>query len=501
MRRNALLISLAMALVVLSAACGQKPEVAKQLEGTNLLAGIGGGLPPGATVDEEGNIISAEGEIIGNVEEGITDPDVLAAAGGDTSGLGTGSSTGGTGTGDDGGGDDGGGDGTLPPSGESAPDGGNATGVTDKVIKIGIHAPLTGAAPVPSDSVDKGKDLYFRYMAAQNKSVHGRSVETVLKNDQYNPSTAVAVCKEMVEKDKVFLLSGSAGTDQIQACARYSESVGVPYVSAGVTEALVSGFRTYFTTSMTYPDQAPLLVDYMKSKLGAAGEKNGMLFFDTASFKDAHDTFKAAAAEAGVPISYDRQVSKNAGTSEARQVVQEMNLEGIENVFVLTSPVWWLQVLKQADTQAFQPQWVGVGISMTFDTVASVGCGGGQSIDGSKFFSPFPAWIDRARYDGDFDKAYNQFYGNSGKPSDDFVWLAWSGTKVIWEMLLETGAEPTREKFIYAVERMRNLRNGIGPVLNYSPTNHFGADSTYVSEARCSTRRWHTIVTSPASDF
>jgi branched-chain amino acid transport system substrate-binding protein len=338
-------------------------------------------------------------------------------------------------------------------------------------------------------------------MASQKKSLFGRTVETVLKNDQYNPSTAVAVCKEMVEKDKVFLLSGSAGTDQIQACARYAESVGVPYVSAGVTESLVSTFRTYFTTSTTYPDQAPLLVDYMKNKLGAAGEKNGMLFFDTASFKDAHDTFKAAASRAGVPISYDRQVSKNAGTSEARQVVQEMKLANIENVFVLTSPVWWLNVLKQADTQAFAPQWVGVGISMTFDTVAAVGCGGGNSIDGSKFFSPFPAWVDRARYDTEFDKAYQQFYGNSGKASDDFVWLSWSGTKTIWQMLEATGKDPTREKFIYAVERLRNLRNGIGPTLNFSPTDHFGADSTYVSEARCSDRKWHTIVTSPANDF
>jgi hypothetical protein len=251
---------------------------------------------------------------------------------------------------------------------------------------------------------------------------------------------------------------------------------------------------------MTYPDQAPLLVDYMANKLGAKGEKNGMLFFDTASFKDAHDTFKAEAAKAGLKIDYDRQVSKNAGPSEARSVVQEMQLAQIDNVFVLTSPVWWLQVLKQADTQAYRPQWVGVGISMTFDTVASVACGGGQSIDGAKFFSPFPAWIDRARYDGDFDKAYNQFHGG-GKPSDDFVWLSWSGGKTIWEMLKAAGKGITREGFILAVEKMRNLSTGIGPKLSYSSSNHFGADSTYVSEARCSDRRWHTIVTSPASDF
>ena len=177
-----------------------------------------------------------------------------------------------------------------------------------------------------------------------------------------------------------------------------------------------------------------------------------------------------------------------------------MQLAGIENVFVLTSPVWWLQVLKQADTQAYRPQWTGVGISMTFDTVATVACGGGESIDGAKFFSPFPAWIDRARYDSEFDKAYNQFH-SGGKASDDFVWLSWSGGKTIWEMLKATGKDLTREAFILAVEKIRGLSTGIGPKLSYSSSDHFGADSTYVSEARCSTRRWHTIVTSPASGF
>ena len=496
MRRGAATTALALVVVMLAAACGQKPGVISKVEGPLGGGSFAGGLPPGSTVDEEGNILDAEGTVIGNVEEGITDPDALAAAGGDLGG-GTGSTdTGGTGSTDTGGTETGGTE--TGPSGP-APSGSTTTGVTNNAIKIGIHAPLSGAAPVPSDSVDAGKDLYFRWMAQQKQSLFGRTVNVVLKNDQYNPSTAVAVCKEMVEKDEVFLLSGAAGTDQIQACARYSESVGVPYLSAGVTESLVSGFRTYFTTSMTYPDQAPLLVQYMIKKLGAKGEKNGMLFFDTASFKDSHDAFKAAAAKAGMSIDYDRMVSKNAGTSEARQVVQEMQLAQIENVFVLTSPVWWLNVLKQADTQAFRPQWVGVGISMTFDTVARVACQGGNSIDGAKFFSPFPAWVDSNRYDADFRRASNQLTNKSD--GDDFMWLSWIAGKNFWEMLKGAGKDITRESFILSVEKMRNLNVGVGPPLSYSSSDHFGASSTYVSEARCSDQRWHTIVTSPASRF
>ncbi|MEA2452686.1 MAG: branched-chain amino acid transport system substrate-binding protein [Actinomycetota bacterium] len=472
--------------LLLAVACGQKPGVA---------------LPPGTELNAQGQVVdSATGEVLGTLEEvagGSTD--LAGGIGTDTGTTGTTTTGGGTtttggGTTDPGTTDPGNDTGNEPPPSS----GGDTTGVTDDVIKIGIHAPLTGAAPVPSDSVDKGKDLYFKWMEDLGQSLFGRKVEVVLKNDQYNPSTAVAVCKEMVEKDHVFLLSGAAGTDQIQACARYAASVGVPYISAGVTELVVNQLSNYFATSMTYNDQGPLLADFLVSDLGGKTEKNGMLTFDTPNFEDARQGFTDGMAKQGAQIVYERRVSKGAGTTDARSVVQEMKTAGLDNVFVLTSPVWFLQVLQQANSQQFEPQWIGVGISMTFDTVATVGCGGGNSMDGAKFFSPFPAYIDSQKFDPDFRKASAKFYPQ--KTPDDFMWLSWSGGKTLWDMFKATGADLTREKFVYTVERMRNEENGIGPVLNFSPEDHFGANQVHVNEARCSDRKWHTIK-SFVSDF
>jgi len=156
-------------------------------------------------------------------------------------------------------------------------------------------------------------------------------------------------------------------------------------------------------------------------------------------------------------------------------------------------------MLKQAGTQGYRPQWVGVGISMTFDTVAAVGCAdAGSAIDKAKFFAPFPAWIDSNRFDPDFRKASNGLT-NKGD-GDDFMWLSWIAGKGLWEMFEASPKPISREGFIQTVEKMRNLKTGIGPVLNFSPTDHFGANEVHVSEARCSDRRWHTIETF-ASDF
>ncbi|HMC80193.1 MAG TPA: ABC transporter substrate-binding protein, partial [Acidimicrobiia bacterium] len=124
---------------------------------------------------------------------------------------------------------------SSPVPAPPAPAGADRTGVTDTKIRIGIHAPITGAAPFPQNAFDKGKDVYWKFLA-DHGGLLGRNVQIIFKDDQFNPAHAVQVCREMVEQDKVFMLFGVTGSDQVTACARYANSVGVPYLSGGVNE-------------------------------------------------------------------------------------------------------------------------------------------------------------------------------------------------------------------------------------------------------------------------
>lgn len=480
-------------LLLVAAACGQKPGVSDQpLPPQPVMLA----LPPGATIDPQtGQVVDAEGNVLGSADAfGVsslngTDP---AAGPAPPSGSEAASAASSQGTG-----------GPAPGASSSEPSGGDAAGVTDDVIKIGAHAPLTGAAPVPSDSALKGNQLYWRWLEQIGRDVNGRRVEAVLRDDQYNPSTAVAVCKEMVEKDKVFMLYGFAGADQIQACARYAASVGVPYVSVGVTEAGVNTYANYFAVSLSYAEQAPLLADLLTSRLGARREKNGMLRFDTPSFQDGHDAFLAAMDDKGAALAYDRAVSKQASSLEARSVVQEMRTAGLDNVYVLTSPFWFLQVLQEARAQGFTPQWVGVGITKALDTVASVGCRNG-TLSGAKFFSPFPAWADIDRFDPDFKRAVREVFPEEDN-GDDIMVIPWGIAKILEPLLDAPGRNLTRERLIYFAQQVRNLKTGVFPAVSFTPNDHFGGTQVHLNEAHCSgyksgDNRWHTI-DSFVSDF
>ncbi|MGH2787929.1 MAG: ABC transporter substrate-binding protein [Actinomycetota bacterium] len=454
--------------------CGQHPNVSEEpVPGALAL----GGLQideEGNLVDEEGNLYDAKtGELIG--EGGGSGG--LAGSGG--SGGGSGGSGGGSGGGTGGGGGSGGGGG----GGGAAPGGGNATGVTATTIKIGIHAPITGAAPVPAPSFEKGKDLYFEYLRSQRKPINGRHVTVVSRNDGYNPSQAVSVCKEMVEDEKVFLLFGVAGTDQLQACARYAATVGVPYLSGGVTEIGVDNLRNYFALWLSYKQQGPLLADLLVDRLGARRERNGMIRFNSPTFQDAHDGFFAGMNSRGARVVYDKAIPKTADATYAQTVATEMNQQNIKNVYVLTSPTWFIQLANAARNQGYRPQWVGVGLSMAIDTVANAACRNQDSIHGARFLNPFPAYADSDRFDPAFRRAGG---------SDDIMFGLWAADKVIARMLAVPGKSLTRERFIYYLERAGTIKTGVANDVRYSPTDHFGGTTMHLLRADCNDNRWET---------
>jgi ABC-type branched-subunit amino acid transport system substrate-binding protein len=443
-----------------AAACGQKEGVADQAAGLT-------GLPAGAVIDPEtGAIIDPEtGEII--------DPET-----GEVIDSGT---TDGTTTtdGDEVANNDDDGD---SPSGSDAPSGGNATGVTASSIKIGIHAPITGAAPVPSQSFQKGKDLYWNYLKSKNLTINGRNVEVVFRNDNYNPSQAVTACREMVEDEKVFLLVGVAGTDQIQACAKYAASVGVPYVSAGVTEIGLETLPNYFAIWLTYAQQGPLLADLLVDQLGAAGEKNGFVWFNTPTFRDGHDSFVSAMGKKGANVDYDKPVAKTAGASEAQAIATELNQRQIDNVHILTSPTFFIQLAQAAVNQGYRPQWVGYGLTKGIDTVANVACRNSQSINNARFLSPFPAYYDSNKFDSNF---------RSAGGTDDIMFGLWGMSKVVGEMLKAPGKDLSRERFVHYNRNAKTYKTGVNPDVAFNGGT-LGGTSMHLLRADCSNNRYVT---------
>ena len=454
----------AMALLGAATACGQYPNVHAEGSTTSGLSSSGSSQAP--TVPGSTSSSAPTTGLPGSTSStGPTSTTPGSTTPGSTSGSGPGP---------------GGGSGPAapPPSG-----GGDSTGVTSSTITIGLHAPVTGAAPVPVNSFAQGVNLYWKYgNNGKPVLINGRKVNVVFEDDHYDPSVAVQACKKMADQEHAFLLIGGAGVDQIKACAQFAAGQGIPYLSAGVTMEGLSNLSNYFAISMTYPDQSVLLVDYIKHVLKVtSGQDVAMVAENSSNFDDAVNAFQQAFP--GVTV-YRPGKSDN-GSSMAANLCTG-TLPKYKVVFPLVAPVYYLEMAKAANCD---PQYAGVGLTEGIDTVANAGCAANNSTLNAQFFNPSPAWQDR----NSFDKTYETAIAAAEKanknnfPDDDIVWLLWGLMKGVGSLLQQAGPNLTRQGFIYSTEHA-SVHTGIYPDLKYSPGDHFGASQVNVLENVCQSR-------------
>ena len=454
MRRHAIAIATS---AVLAVGCGQYPGVHDQAV-------------------REGQIVEGQTGLTSPTEAGAV-PGAAAPAGGTGQTIGPDGSTGAA-PGASGGSTEAGGSATGAQGG-GATGGGTTTGVTPTTIKLGLHAPLTGAAPLKAESFNRGKDAYWlKGNDGKPVEIHGRRVEVVFQDDQYNPSHARAVCQQMAEQQQVFMLVGGGGTDQIQSCGQYAASKGIPYVSVGTTEVGLSQLPTYFAVTMSYADQAPLLARYIRanqSAFGWNGQANrvAVVATNTPNFSDAVTAFQQAMP--GVKVI--RPSKNDRGSSMAAQLCTG-TVKNYDVVFPLTSPTYFLEM---AGASKCNPQYVGVGITKGLDQVAGVGCQTG-GMDGARFFSPAPAFANSNEYDPMFRQAGGQ---------DDVEFLLWGLWQSIHQLLEQAGPNLTREGFIQS-STSATIRHRVFPDAAYSSANHFGARQVSVLRADCSSGRFVT---------
>lgn len=459
-------------LMFIAAACGQKAGVG----GTAVKAG--GGFDTGAGATSGGASSGGGGDLGGAVPGGDG-----STATGDT-GAGTATDSGGAGSATPGG------TGGASPTGGGAPSGGGTaggkptgdrTGITDKEMVIGIHAPVSGAAPFPQASFSDGASVYWDWLADKG-GVFGRKVRVVFEDDEFNPATAKRVCQKMVTQDHVFLLIGAGGADQITACANYANGVGVPYLSAGVNEAGLSNIRAYFALSMTYSQQSPMLAQLAKT----LGKKVGIAVADTDSFTDAHASIQKALKAQGLSVVYDERIPKSASQAEALSVANKMQASGAEVMYFLASPTTFLNVASAAGGQGYIPKYVGPGISAGLNLVAQVGC---PNIGPARFLSPFPQLDVIDKLDPDYQRAYRS---KRGKAGDDVGIGLWGVAKTLHQTFLAAGKDMTRQSYVQTLESGKRFSSGVYPPVQYSPTNHLGGTQAHLLQADCTSRTYKT---------
>jgi branched-chain amino acid transport system substrate-binding protein len=130
-----------------------------------------------------------------------------------------------------------------------------AAGVSAQV-KIGFMATLSGPAAA------LGQDQYDAFMLAIEQhggKLGGVAVEVIKKDDQLKPDLGVQLVREMLQKDKVDLVTGVTFSNVMMAVAKPLADAGVLFVGSNAGPAPLAGKQcnaNFFFTSFQNDNQA-----------------------------------------------------------------------------------------------------------------------------------------------------------------------------------------------------------------------------------------------------
>jgi ABC-type branched-subunit amino acid transport system substrate-binding protein len=128
----------------------------------------------------------------------------------------------------------------VPAQGASTP------GVSSTEIKLGMQLPQTGPASPGYNKVDDAMRAYFDYVNSKG-GVYGRKITLVAKDDTYKAGLTVSTASALINKDKVFAMVGSIGTQTHISVIKDINRRGIPDLFVN------SGYSGFYTDPKKYP--------------------------------------------------------------------------------------------------------------------------------------------------------------------------------------------------------------------------------------------------------
>ena len=138
-------------------------------------------------------------------------------------------------------------------------------GVTDKEIRFGISAPLTGPAKELGQNMKMGIEAAFS-VANANGGVYGRQVRLIAADDGYEPARTAVAMKQLYDKDQVFGLIGNVGTPTAVVALPYALDRKMLFFGAFTGAGLLRNDppdRYVFNYRASYAEETAAVVNYL----------------------------------------------------------------------------------------------------------------------------------------------------------------------------------------------------------------------------------------------
>ena len=354
-------------------------------------------------------------------------------------------------------------------------------GVTSTSVLLGGTAPLTGSQSAYA-SIARGAKAYFDYVDAHG-GVNGRRIDYTILDDVSDPSQSAQLTRRLVEKDGVFAVFNTYGTDQNLAIRDYLNQRKVPQLFAASGASALGSEATQFPYTIglrpTFTAEGWVLGQYLARTQGAA--RVGVLYESSGYGQELLSGLRRGAQRSKVKLVSTQPYDPGAADVQAQ--VARLRVSGANVFAVFASPKQTAEALKYANRLGWKPK-LTIGSSAASSATVLVAAsekGTNRVAKGMVSVAYLKDPTDPGWENDQWMKLYRRVlsrYAPGADPNDvNHVYgmaAAWTAV----EAIRRVGAELTRDKLEQVVGSL-NLRNPFllpGIALRTGPGDHYPID-------------------------
>ena len=309
----------------------------------------------------------------------------------------------------------------------------------------------------------KGAKLAFTEANNQG-GIHGKNIQLISKEDNYNPSTSVQNTQSFLSNKNMFCLFGYGGTASLENVLPIAKQQQIPLFAplTGSNSAYTNKEKTIFTIKASYKQQSQQIIDYLvrykKSAIAIINETNA---------------FGLNAREGAIQLLSQRGIkpvhlaSIQRGATDTEPIIKRMIMSEPDAILVFasrrSSPTI-IQTIRNFNEEA-QVFLHSNAMAEKLPRHLRHGIGVAQTV-------PFP-WDSSKKIVRDYQRLMRRHAHDYGFSSLE----GYIAARTFLKALEETGPNPSRQKFMQTLETMGTIDLD-GYTINFTPTNHNGSSFT-----------------------
>lgn len=345
-------------------------------------------------------------------------------------------------------------------------------GLTDSEVLLGMWSPLTGPTALLGTSERDALQIWLNEVNGAG-GIHGRKIRLIVYDDGGSPQEALAAVRRLIDQDRVFALVAGSISGSTLPVVPLINRAKIPFIaSISSNRRLLDPFTRYIFRVYPYEiPQANGVVDYAVPNFEL--KRPAMIYTSNDYGVGGHEAVTQRLREKH-NLQLVAAERYNVGDQDFSAQLLRIRQANPDGVFVWAFAAEAGIIVRQSRELGLTVPHLGGGATMT--PLFPKGAGGAGI--GFVTVSVYPHLPESSAPPVvKYREALKRLYPGGfppGRPSE-YDLLGYGGGKIVEEGLRRAGRDLTREKFMDALETLREFDAGVIYPVTFTKSSHEGS--------------------------